>query len=171
MSEIRRPWPPWGLEYESKLSSLEAEIQICKGACLFEGVLSQASHASSGHIRYNCFVSTSEGKSIPDSPSSEHLESMSIACIEAVECCSPWEFLAQPVMASQFGIQPGTITLDHWVSLAGQPVVLGDSDLVGVRPRKMSFYDVLDRLKRLQHGEIDGDVSSWLPMNVVVPTN
>lgn len=27
-------------------------------------------------------------------------------------------------MASPFGAQPGTITIDHWVSMAGHPVVV-----------------------------------------------
>lgn len=84
---------------------------------------------------------------------------MAIARIDSIECCSPWEFLAQPVMASPFGAQPGTITLDHWVSMAGHPVVLvDDTEEELVKPRNMEFFDVLNRLKQLQQGEISGNV-------------
>lgn len=84
---------------------------------------------------------------------------MAIAHIDSIECCSPWEFLAQPVMASPFGAQPGTITIDHWVSMAGHPAVVVDDGEGGlVKPREMDFFDVLNRLKQLQRGEITGDV-------------
>lgn len=62
-------------------------------------------------------------------------------------------------MASPFGAQPGTITLDHWVSMAGHPVVVVDDTEEGlVQPREMEFFDVLNRLKELQQGEISGEV-------------
>lgn len=62
-------------------------------------------------------------------------------------------------MASPFGAQPGTITIDHWVSMAGHPVVVvDDMEEWLVKPREMDFFDVLDRLKQLQRGEITGDV-------------
>lgn len=62
-------------------------------------------------------------------------------------------------MASPFGAQPGTITIDHWVSMAGHPVVVVDDAEGGlVKPREMDFFDVLNRLKQLQRGEITGDV-------------
>lgn len=156
-----RLWPPPGLNYHSKLTSKVAEILICKGACVFEGFLSQAPHGSAGHVRYNAFPSTGGKEKIvqPGCTSSEYLGKMAIARIDSIECCSPWEFLAQPVMASPFGAQPGTITLDHWVSMAGHPVVVVDDTEEGlVQPREMEFFDVLNRLKELQQGEISGEV-------------
>lgn len=156
-----RLWPPPGLNYHSKLTSEEAEMLICKGACVFEGFLSQVPHGSAGHVRYNASASTSgRGKNVPPAcTSSEQLGRMAIVRIDSMECCSPWEFLAQPVMTSPFGAQPGTITLDHWVSMAGHPVVLVDDTEEGlVKPREMEFFDVLNRLKQLQQGEISGDV-------------
>ncbi len=154
-------WPPPGFTYHSKLTSEEAEILICKGACVFEGLLSQAPHGSAGHVRYNAFPSTGGGKKYvqPDCTSSESLGNMAIARIDSIECCSPWEFLAQPVMASPFGAQSGTITIDHWVSMAGHPVVVVDDMEEGlVKPREMEFFDVLNRINQLQRGEITGDV-------------
>lgn len=156
-----RLWPPPGLNYHSKLTGEEAEILICKGACVFEGFLSQAPHGSAGHVRYNAFPSTGgrEKNIQPDCTSTEHLGKMAIARIDSIECCSPWEFLAQPVMASPFGAQPGTITLDHWVSMAGHPVVVMEDTEEGLaKPREMEFFDVLNRLEQLQQGEISGDV-------------
>lgn len=156
-----RLWPPPGLNYHSKLTGEEAEILICKGACVFKGFLSQAPHGSAGHVRYNAFPSTGgrEKNIQPDCTSTEHLGKMAIARIDSIECCSPWEFLAQPVMASPFGAQPGTITLDHWVSMACHPVVVVEDTEEGLaKPREMEFFDVLNRLEQLQQGEISGDV-------------
>lgn len=62
-------------------------------------------------------------------------------------------------MASPFGVQPGAITIDHWVSMAGHPVVVVDDiEEWLVKPREMEFFDILNRLKQLQRGEITGDV-------------
>lgn len=48
-------------------------------------------------------------------------------------------------MASPFGAQPGTITIDHWVSMAGYPIVVVDDVEEGlVKPREMEFFDVLN---------------------------
>lgn len=136
---------------------------ICKGITLVEGVISWAPHTSSRHIRYNCTVSIGDGKTIRGSYSKDERfkDCMAIALNTAVECTSPWEVLERPVVALPFGPQPSTITLDHWVNLGCFQIEAGDSkDLISrVQPRKMEFYDILNRLDLLQHDEIDEDVS------------
>lgn len=154
------------------LIPLDAEMIICKGACLIEGVISQAPHTSSRYIRYNGTASIGEGQIIHDSASKplKFKDSMSLALNTAVECVSPWEILERPVIASPFGPQPNTITLDHWISLGGyhmESVDAADSDrdsdsVSGVQPRRMEFYDILNRLNVLQHSEVGEDVSLGL---------
>lgn len=71
----------------------------------------------------------------------------------------PWETLEQPSLSFCYGYRPGTITLNHWVSLSGKPnprIELRDPD---VKPREVELSTILQRLIDLQGGFEEDDAN------------
>lgn len=64
----------------------------------------------------------------------------------------PWDTLEQPSLAFCYGERPGTITLNHWISLSGRfkpSIELRDP---GTRPRDVNLSTIINRLIDLQAG-------------------
>ena len=64
----------------------------------------------------------------------------------------PWETLEQPSMEFCYGTQPGTITLNHWVALSGNPRPSLELRDPGVQPREVELSVILQRLMYLERG-------------------
>jgi hypothetical protein len=82
---------------------------------------------------------------------------MTLRLVESGPANYPWETLEQPSYSFCFGKRPGTITLNHWVSLASvvpPSIALRDS---GVVPREVELETILARLKELERGLEDDD--------------
>jgi hypothetical protein len=68
------------------------------------------------------------------------------------EAKHPWETLEQPSMEFCYGSRPGTVTLNHWVSLSGKPHFALELRDLGVKPREVDFSTILERLIFLENG-------------------
>jgi hypothetical protein len=64
----------------------------------------------------------------------------------------PWETLEQPSMEFCYGTMPGTITLNHWVAISGNPHPPLELRDPGVLPREVDLSVVLERLIFLEGG-------------------
>lgn len=64
----------------------------------------------------------------------------------------PWETLEQPSLEFCYGTRPGTITLNHWVGLSGNPNLSIELRDLGINPREVEFSVILERLIFLEGG-------------------
>lgn len=64
----------------------------------------------------------------------------------------PWETLEQPSMGFYIGSLPGTITLNHWTALSGNPGPAIELRDPGVQARNVGLKIVLERLIYLESG-------------------
>jgi hypothetical protein len=64
----------------------------------------------------------------------------------------PWETLEQPSLEFCHGTRPGTVTLNHWVSLSGNPNPSIELRDPGVKPREVELSIILERLIYLENG-------------------
>ena len=156
----RQPtWPPKGLKLRSKLTFIEAEALVGKGAIVFKGFAHQTPNVPFKHSRFYAFAGMRDGsESLEASYKPVPLiEGMSFALAHAFEYLMPWETLEQPSMSVCFGASPGTISLNYWVSLATRRLPHSEttSDLIS---RPMELTTIMDRLQYLENG-LDDTVS------------
>lgn len=159
-SSAHANWPSKGLERQVILSAQEAENLVCEGALSFDGQIFRVNHPTTCSVRFYAIVSIKDGKqglqdlgeNLPAFPDT------SLAILGSVEGILPWETLEQPSMTHCFGIQPGTITLNHWVSLRNSPKVPTIGSESYACARDINHLLVLQRLHYLQGG-LDLDVS------------
>lgn len=82
---------------------------------------------------------------------------MTLRLTESGPATYPWETLEHPSYAFCFGKHPGTITLNHWVSLGSVlPPSIGLRDS-GVAPREVDLETIFARIKDLERGLEDDD--------------
>jgi hypothetical protein len=126
---------------------------IASGVPVFKGYNHSIPHASDEY--YN-FYATCEGNGGAGSDCGEPWNDAFAACSFRLQgpdpALYPWETLEQPSLSFCYGTGPGTITLNHWVNLSGNPrggIELRDP---GVKPREVDLSTILERLIFLQGG-------------------
>jgi len=146
-------WPPPGYTRHDALSQGKAMELIASGVPVFKGVRQSIPHAAEEY--YNLYA-TCEGNGGAGSDVgqvyTDAFAANSLRLQGLEKATHPWETLEQPSMAFYNGVRPGTITLNHWVSLSGKmnpPIELRDP---GVVPREVELPTVLERLIYLEGG-------------------
>ncbi|KAJ5038954.1 uncharacterized protein L3040_006627 [Drepanopeziza brunnea f. sp. 'multigermtubi'] len=148
-------WPPKGYSRHESLSQGRAMEHIASGVPVFKGIRKSIPHATE---EYYQLYATCKGNGGVDTDRGEVYTGAFAACSMSLLNFGgqppryPWETLEQPSMAFCYGVQPGTVTLNHWVSLSGRlnpSIELRDP---GIVPRDVDLSTVLDRLIFLEKG-------------------
>ncbi|KAG5958057.1 hypothetical protein E4U58_005557 [Claviceps cyperi] len=156
--ELLTQWPPSGLANNENLPSVHAKELIARGAPVHKGHKRRIPHTPEQY--YALYATTSsadpydtDGASVHDSMT----PLMTLRLQGSGRATHPWETLEQPSCAFLYGARPGTITLNHWVSMYSSlppAIALRDS---GVVPRSMDLYQIMERFQELQAGLEDDD--------------
>lgn len=126
---------------------------IASEAPVYKGYRHSIPHASEEYYR---LYATCGGNGDAGNDRSEPYQpafaaaSLRISGPEAAE--HPWETLEHPSLAFCYGSRPGTITLNHWVSLSGNPNPAIELRDPGVKPRDVELSTILERLIYLEDG-------------------
>lgn len=151
-------WPPSGMSSEEELSLGQAMQLISRGAPAFRGHKRPIPHAPD---HYYTLYATVAGNHTDDTDAANLHDAMTQLMTLRKEGSGyanyPWETFEQPSYAFCFGKRAGTITLNHWVSLASvipPSIPLRDS---GVAPREISLDRIFERLQELERGLEDDD--------------
>ncbi|KAL1841693.1 hypothetical protein VTJ49DRAFT_6732 [Mycothermus thermophilus] len=151
-------WPPSGMSSREELNLGPAMQFISRGVPAFKGHRRPIPHASDNY--YALFATVAGNRGDETDSANQHdsmIQLMSLRLSESGPATYPWETLEQPSYAFCYGKRPGTITLNHWVSLASSlPPAIGLRD-AGVAPREISLEDIFARLKELDRGLEDDD--------------
>ena len=157
---VRNRWPPKGLSQRSQLSQERATALVCHGALLFEGLVLQAKHTTTQHLRFYATVAAEGAKA--DAVATEYTyyapPDMSLVLLHSGGHALPWDTLEQPSMTNCFGPLPGTVTLNEYVNTVNRHVRPTKCAKYAVVPRKPAHVLVLQRLHFLQTG-LDYDLN------------
>ena len=127
---------------------------IAAGVPVFKGYKHSIPHAPD---EYYTLYATCEGTppavgTDRGEPYTAALAASSFPLQSSEQASYPWETLEQPSLSFCYGARPGTITLNHWVSLAGNPNPAIELRDPGVKPREVEFSTILERLIYLEGG-------------------
>lgn len=152
-------WPPSGISSREELSLGQAMELISSGVPAFRGHKRPVPHASD---HYYALFATVAGNGGEETDAANLHDSMTqLMTLRLLggsgQPAKPWETLEQPSYAFFFGKRPGTITLNHWVSMSSVlPPSIALRDL-GVAPREVELDVILQRIKELERGLEDDD--------------
>ncbi|KAM7200516.1 VTC domain containing protein [Naviculisporaceae sp. PSN 640] len=151
-------WPPSGMSSREELTLGPAMRLIARGVPAFRGHKKAIPHASE---QYYALYATAAGNRGDDTDAANLHDSMvqlmTLRLLGSGQATYPWETLEQPSYTFCFGKRPGTITLNHWVSMASAfPPTIALRD-PGVMPREIELYHIFERLKSLERGLEDDD--------------
>ncbi|UKZ81991.1 hypothetical protein TrVFT333_009772 [Trichoderma virens FT-333] len=153
-------WPPTMMSGHEELPHKEALELIAHGAPVYKGRKKAIPHASDQH--YVLYVTSSKTRSGGTDVAKPH-DAMSHLMTMRIQASGhtshPWETIEQPSYAFYYGRLGGTITLNQWAAAASNipsKIPLRDS---GVMPREVSLEQIFARLKDLQLGLEDDDLS------------
>ncbi|KAF7936907.1 hypothetical protein BELL_0154g00160 [Botrytis elliptica] len=156
-------WPPVGLSNDAELSQGKAMQLIANGVPVFKGTMESIAHASD---EYFALYATCNGNGGAGSDRAEIFSRAFMADSMRLqgpgEANRPWDSLEQPSMAFYYGTLRGTITLNHWCSVNGNPhapIELRDSGVQTLRDVDLQI--ILDRLIYLEAG-IDDETEDML---------
>ncbi|KAK5658600.1 hypothetical protein OQA88_1993 [Cercophora sp. LCS_1] len=150
-------WPPSGMSSREELTLGSAMRLISRGVPAFKGYKRPIPHASDHY--YALFASAagngeeSDAANLHDSMT----QLMTLRVLGSGPADYPWETLEQPSHSFYFGNRPGTITLNHWVSMASvvpPSISLRDP---GIMARDIDLERICERLKELERGLEDDD--------------
>ncbi|KAH8888283.1 hypothetical protein GQ53DRAFT_261788 [Thozetella sp. PMI_491] len=151
-------WPPSGVSSTEELQLGHAMELISNGVPAFKGHKRPIPHASDHY--YGLFATTAGNKGDQTDAANQHdsmTQLMTLNLRGRGPPENPWETLEQPSCAFRFGRRPGTVTLNHWVSMASViPPVISLRD-PGVEPREIELDRIFERLKELERGLEDDD--------------
>lgn len=126
---------------------------IAVGTPVFKGHKRPIVHASADY--YNLYA-TCEGVGTVGSDRAgaayEPFNSWTMSQQETAEIDYPWDTLEQPSMGFYVGNLPGTITLNHWVTLSGHPAPAMELRDPNIKPREVELSIVLERIIYLETG-------------------
>ncbi|EAQ83977.1 hypothetical protein CHGG_10381 [Chaetomium globosum CBS 148.51] len=151
-------WPPSGMSSSEELNLGPAMQLISRGVPAFKGHKRPIPHASDHY--YALFATVAGNRGDETDAANQHdsmTQLMTLRLAESEPATYPWETLEQPSYSFCHGKRPGTITLNHWVSLASvtpPPITLRDS---GVEPREIDLETIFGRLRELDRGLEDDD--------------
>ncbi|TQV90087.1 VTC domain-containing protein [Cordyceps javanica] len=145
-------WPPASMAPQQELSRDQAIALIARGAPSHKGYRRPVPHVSSD---FYALYAASSGNRLSDTTDRANLHDsmvqlMTLRMAGPGEITSPWSTLEQPSCAFMYGARPGTITLNHWASMASEfpeSIALRDS---GIAPRALTLEQVFERLRELQ---------------------
>lgn len=126
---------------------------ILPGAPIFRGTQRLIPHASSEYYNlYATFTGNYDAGTDAGNvfTSAFEVDSLSLRYKKAAK--HPWETLEQPSMAFCYGVRPGEISFNHWISLSSihsPDIELRDT---GAKPRDVELGTILKRLKYLEEG-------------------
>ncbi|KAK4155112.1 hypothetical protein C8A00DRAFT_42256 [Chaetomidium leptoderma] len=152
-------WPPSGMSSHEELNLGPAMQLISRGVPAFKGHKRPIPHASDHY--YALFATAAGNRGDETDAANPHdsmTQLMTLRLAESGPATYPWETLEQPSYSFFFGKRPGTITLNHWVSLAGiAPATIKLRDDAGVAPREVDLETIFERLRELDRGLEDDD--------------
>jgi hypothetical protein len=131
---------------------------ISRGVPAFKGYKRPIPHASDHY--YALFATAAGNHGDETDVANQHdsmTQLMTLRLVGSGPATYPWETLEQPSYSFCFGRRPGTITLNHWASMASvvpPSIALRDA---GILPREMDLEGVLERLRELEKGLEDDD--------------
>ncbi len=148
----RTQWPPKGLKPTSKISAKDALTLICNGILSFGGSTSRANYNDGSHIRFYASVTLEllDGRHGMVDQLCQAPADMSLQLFDTIANAMPWETLEQPSMTFCFGLSPGTVTLNRYVSLINRPVPSVPFPQYTIMARQTDDLLVLRRLYALQ---------------------
>ncbi|KAM7218821.1 hypothetical protein V8F06_005835 [Rhypophila decipiens] len=151
-------WPPSGMSSREELSLGPAMRLIARGVPAFRGHKKAIPHASE---QYYALYATAAGNRGDDTDAADLHDSMAqlmtLRLLGSGQATYPWETLEQPSFTFCYGKRPGTVTLNHWVSMASAfPPAIALRD-PGVMPREIELDRIFERLKFLEKGLEDDD--------------
>lgn len=151
-------WPPSGMSTREELTLGPAMQLISRGVPAFKGYKRPIPHASD---HYYALFATAAGNHGDETDAANQHDSMTqlmtLRLVGSGPATYPWETLEQPSFSFCFGRRPGTITLNHWASMAsvGPPSIsLRDP---GILPREVDLESILERVRELERGLEDDD--------------
>ncbi|OAG11022.1 uncharacterized protein CC84DRAFT_516690 [Paraphaeosphaeria sporulosa] len=147
-----RRWPPSGHRQDDALGPKEAEDLICAGASTFKGYCDAIPNTPEGYDRFYAVMDSEHQSRTDRGPvQADAYRYISLNLTGAFESQFPWLSLEQPCMAYAYGKSAGTTTLNYYVSKSGSshPPVKPTGE---VKPRKIKFLQILDRLQHLEVG-------------------
>ncbi|KAI4599257.1 hypothetical protein KJ359_002216 [Pestalotiopsis sp. 9143b] len=149
-------WPPSGVSSQEELPLGRAMELISRGVPVHKGHRRPVPHRSD---QYYALYTTTAGNHGDKTDAVDQHDSMTqlttLRILGTSTPLRPWETLEQPSLAFGFGARPGTITLNHWASLASvipPGIELRDP---GVKPREVDLVQIFERLLELENGEDD----------------
>lgn len=126
---------------------------ITSGVPVFKGHRREIPHASDEY--YTLYVTCEGNGGVGSDQGEPYNAAFSLASFRLQgpgPAIYPWETLEQPSMEFCYGTRPGTITLNHWVSLSGKPNPQFELRDPGVKPRDVDLSTILERLIYLEGG-------------------
>ncbi|KAJ6789046.1 hypothetical protein PWT90_08417 [Aphanocladium album] len=151
-------WPPSGMSPQQELARGQAIALIARGAPSHKGYKRAVPHVSQEF--YALYAASSGNKDDQTDRANLHdtmVQLMTFRMAGPGDITSPWSTLEQPSCAYQYGARPGTITLNHWASMASEfpeSIALRDS---GITPRPLTLEQVFERLGEMQTEREDLD--------------
>ncbi|KAK0704954.1 hypothetical protein B0H67DRAFT_522352 [Lasiosphaeris hirsuta] len=151
-------WPPSGISNKEELSLGPAMQLISRGVPAFKGHKRPIPHVSDNY--YALFATAAGNRGDETDAANQHdsmTQLMTLRILGSGAATYPWETLEQPSYSFCFGSRPGTITLNHWASMASvlpPSIALRDP---GVMPREVNLERILERIKELERGLEDDD--------------
>ena len=143
---------------KEELSLGHAMELIAKGVPAFKGHKRPVPHASDSY--YMLFATAAGNKGDETDTADLHdsmVQLMTLNLKGRGPPADPWDTLDQPSNAFCFGRRAGTITLNHWISLASVvPPAISLRD-PGVEPREIELDKIFERLRELEKGLEDDD--------------
>lgn len=126
---------------------------MASGTPVFKGHKRPIPHASADyyHLYATCEGPSRMGNDRAEAPY-EPFNAWTMSQRGSDEVVHPWETLEQPSMGFCIGNLPGTITLNHWVTLSGHPAPAIELRDPGVKARDVELSVVLERLIYLETG-------------------
>ena len=151
-------WPPSGMSSREELTLGPAMQLIERGVPAFKGYKRPIPHVSDHY--YALFATAAGNRGDETDAANQHdsmTQLMTLRLVGSGPATYPWETLEQPSFSFCYGRRPGTITLNHWASMASvlpPSISLRDP---GILPRETDLEKVLERLKELEKGLEEDD--------------
>jgi hypothetical protein len=126
---------------------------IAAGVPVYKGHRREIPHASDEY--YNFYATCEGNRGVGSDRGEPYTGAFSVASFRLQgpgPSVHPWETLEQPSLEFYYGARPGTTTLNHWVSLSGNPNPQIELRDPGVKPREADLSTILERLIYLEGG-------------------
>ncbi|KAK3371714.1 hypothetical protein B0T24DRAFT_334544 [Lasiosphaeria ovina] len=160
-------WPPAGMSSAKELTLGAAMQLIATGVPRFKGHKRSIPHASD---HYFALFATAAGNGGDETdaanPHDAMTQLMTLRLLGSGPALDPWETLEQPSFSFCYGRRPGTVTLNHWASIASQlPPAIALRD-PGIVPRDIGLDLIFERLQDLERRGLEDDDDDLMYRNL-----